>query len=247
MKQILMKSVVSFRFYSSLNDFFPAGKGNTDISYAFVQAPSVKDAIEAIGVPHPEVHVILVNNTIVSFDYLLKHGDKVDVYPLPLQTDNTDAIFPSEKRFVLDVHLGKLAKALRMLGFDALYENDYDDRTIARIAEAEQRIVLTRDVGLLKQKAVKFGYWIRSQHLEEQLKEVIKHFRLKSEFEPLSRCLVCNSTIVLTDKEKVEDLLPPKTKLYFQDFFQCPDCQRVYWKGSHYERMKAFVKDIVSY
>lgn len=241
-----MKSVVSFRFYSSLKDFLPAGKGNTDILYPFGQAPSVKDAIEAIGVPHPEVHTILVNTTTVTFDYQLKNGDKVDVYPLSQQTDKTDDIFPSEKKFVLDVHLGKLAKALRMLGFDALYENDYDDRTIASTAESEQRIVLTRDVGLLKQKAIKFGYWIRSQHLEEQLKEVIKYFRLKDGFEPLSRCLVCNSTIVSIDKEKVEDLLPPKTKLYFQDFFQCPDCRRVYWKGSHYERMTEFVKDVSS-
>lgn len=241
-----MSGTVRFYIYSSLNDFLPPGKGNTEILYPILQPLSVKDAIEAIGIPHPEVHTILVNNFPVTFDYLLSNGDLVDVYPMPQNLEHNSDFFPPDKRFVLDVHLGKLAKALRMLGFDAVYENDYDDKTIAAKAEAEQRIVLTRDVGLLKHKIVKYGYWIRSQHLKEQLKEVIRYFRLNDSIVPLTRCLVCNATIVSIDKEVVADLLPPKTKLYYQDFFQCPDCRRVYWKGSHYERMREFVKYICS-
>lgn len=143
----------------------------------------------------------------------------------------------------MDVHLGTLAKLLRMLGFDATYKTDLTDATIARIAQTENRIVLTRDVGLLKHKTIAQGHWLRSQQTEEQLREVLQKYKIKpSDFKPLSRCLVCNTWVQPAAKEQVSDKLPPKTQLYFNEFYQCPTCGKVYWKGSHYEHMMQVIQ-----
>lgn len=238
-----MRHKVYILFHGSLNDFLPADKTDTAIVYSYDEAPAVKDAIEALGVPHPEVHTILVNNDAQGLNYKLQNEDKIQVYPVAEGEFRLDV---REVRFVLDVHLGKLAKALRMLGFDSLYENDYTDKRIAEVAHSEHRIVLTRDVGLLKHKIIEHGYWLRSQHPEEQLAEVINYFQLKDRFNPLTRCLVCNASLMPVEKSEVYDLLPPKTKLYFHEFYQCVTCKRVYWKGSHFERMQAFINKLSS-
>lgn len=214
--------------------------------YKFAGTPALKDAIEALGVPHPEVEVILVNGKPVDFYHPLQRGSEVAIYPADWRNQ-----FPRDfslrkgqtapDTFVLDVHLGKLVRALRMLGFDSCYRNDYTDKDIASIAEAEKRIVLTRDVGLLKQKSVWWGYWLRSQHLGEQLHEVNSYFNLKEKFQPFARCIACNGTIAEVSKERVLAQLPPKTRLYFNEFYHCTCCHRVYWKGSHYDRMQQFV------
>jgi uncharacterized protein len=238
-----------FLFHKSLNDFLPAIKRNSWINYSFQGISSVKDAIEAIGVPHPEVDVILVHNSSVDFAYRIKENDRIEVYPV-----FPDHIFPesyslakqylSIDKFVLDVHLGKLGKAMRLLGIDTLMENHFSDKMIAQIAESENRIVLTRDIGLLKHKAIKCGYWLRSQHWEEQLAEVMTRFDLQKRFKPFSRCTVCNGLIESVPKETVINLLPPASKELFNEFFQCSNCKRVYWKGSHYERMEDWVSTL---
>ncbi|MEJ7681829.1 MAG: Mut7-C RNAse domain-containing protein [Segetibacter sp.] len=133
--------------------------------------------------------------------------------------------------------MGKLAKALRILGFDTIYQNNYSDKSVVEIAEREQRIVLTRDVGLLKHKSIKCGYWLRSQVVEKQLKEVVNRFHMLTEARLFERCLVCNGKIAEVAKEVVLEKLPPETIKYFNKFFQCSSCKKVYWKGSHYENM----------
>lgn len=239
----------SFRFYGSLNDFLLSAQRDTWIAYGFHGRPAVKDAIEAIGVPHPEVDLILTNGTPADFSYSLQPHDRVEVYPVNTTAPRPERVSlsveqPAPKKFVLDVHLGKLAKALRMLGFDTCYQNDFSDQAIAAISARENRIVLTRDVGLLKQKTIRWGYWLRSQHPEEQLEEVMRYFGLAGELSPFTRCLACNTPIVEVAKEEVWEKLPPKTRLYFQQFYECPSCRRVYWKGSHYDRMQAFVQRV---
>ena len=246
-----MEGTAHFRFFGSLNDFLPSGQKDTAFSYAFAGAPAVKDAIEAIGVPHPEVDAILVNGAPVNFAHALRLQDAVEVYPSAFDRHRPESFsfraqYPAPDRFVLDVHLGKLAKALRMFGFDTRYENSYSDKAIADIAETEGRIVLTRDVGLLKQKVIRWGYWLRSQHLQEQLAEVVRHYHLEQKLKPFTRCLSCNGSIAEVQKEQVLDRLPPKTKLYFHEFYQCSCCKQVYWKGSHYDRMEQFVKQFSS-
>jgi uncharacterized protein with PIN domain len=245
-----MEGAAHFRFFGSLNDFLSSGRKASKFAYAFTGAPAIKDAIEANGVPHPEVDVILVNGVAVDFAYALLPQDDVEVYPSDFgrhwpEGFSFSAKHPSPDRFVLDVHLGKLAKVLRMFGFDTRYENSYSDRAIAHLAETEQRIVLTRDVGLLKQKVIRWGYWLRSQHLQEQLAEVVRYYQLEQKLKPFTRCLACNGPIVEVQKEQVLDRLPPKTKLYFHEFYQCSCCKQAYWKGSHYERMQQFVKQSI--
>jgi uncharacterized protein len=239
-----MQQTASFYFYGSLNDFLRRVKKNTWFTYSFSGHQTVKDMIEAIGVPHVEVREVLVNGQRFSFGQRLQPADRVEVFPYDgREGELLQGI--TERRFVLDVHLGTLARSLRMLGFNAVYGNHLRDKQITELAHAEQRIVLTRDVNLLKQKAIPVGYWLRSQQTEEQLGEVIRRFRLLNRIRPFSRCIVCNGLIAAIDKEAVQDQLPPKTKLYFQEFFRCQNCKRVYWKGSHYERMEELVKQLV--
>ena len=243
-----MSFSATFLFHGSLNDFLRKYQKNQRLQYQFDGKPSVKDAIEAQGVPHPEVAQILVNGKPVSFQCLLKPEDIVEVFPAPEnQVSEFNSLQPElqEKiKFMLDVHLGKLAKALRMLGSDTVYRNDLDDKTIAELAQNENRIVLTRDVNLLKMKAIKWGYWLRSQFLEEQLAEVVRYFKLQHKFAPFTRCLECNGLIREVPKAKVLEVLPPNTRRFFHEFYQCENCRKVYWKGSHFERMQEFISGL---
>ena len=127
-------------------------------------------------------------------------------------------------RFILDVHLGKLARLLRMSGFDTVYRNDLDDPEIIQIAEDEDRIVLTRDRGILKNKRVKRGHFVESRHAREQLREIIDVFELKNSIRFLTRCIACNGTIEEVSKEEIQDELKPGTNQYFHEFFRCRDC-----------------------
>ena len=175
--------VAQFRFYEELNDFLFPSKKKTLFSYQFNGTPSIKDVIEGMGVPHTEVDLILVNGISVGFDYHLLHGDHVSVYPVFESLDISPIVLLREKplrksTFILDVHLGKLARSLRMLGFDSLYRNDYEDSEIISISVKEKRIILTRDQDILKRRAVTRGYLIRSTSLEEQIHEVLSRFDL---------------------------------------------------------------------
>ncbi len=236
----------TFRFFGSLNDFLPRVKRNVPNPYTFRGNPSVKDAIEALGVPHPEVDLILVKDQPVTFGYLLQAGDEIAVHPAGVETPVPEDYFlrppiPAVPGIILDVHLGKLAKALRLFGFDTLYRNNYHDQEIAQLAAGDNRVVLTRDVGLLKQKLVTYGYWLRSQQLEPQLQEVLRYFNLQDKYQPFTRCLDCNGNLETVSKAEIVNQLPPKTKMYFEKFFRCTNCQKVYWQGSHFDRMQQFV------
>lgn len=245
-----MKNESIFRFYGALNDFLPKSRKNNWISYHFYLPPAVKDAIEAIGIPHPEIGLIIINGEPVDFYRPLQPQDKVEAYPittgfgLPAHYKLRPAL-PAYPQFVLDVHLGKLAKLLRLLGFDTCYRNDYADETIAQLAARENRIVLTRDIGLLKHKIIYWGYWLRSQHPPQQLTEILAYFNLYHICRPLTRCLACNGCLYQVEKEDVIKELPPNTRLYFNEFFRCPDCRRLFWKGSHYDHMLSEVAKII--
>ncbi len=223
-----------FRFYGNLNDFLHRHKRNRWIKYTYSGKPSVKDAIEAIGVPHPEIGIILVNGQDVSWNEHLTGDEQVEVAP---QVQASSAIGPMAT-FILDVHLGGLAKRLRMLGFDTLYDNRYEDAHMVEVAEAEGRILLTRDLPLLKRKQLTRGYWLRSQNTEEQLREVLLQFNLMPHCKPFLRCIACNGKISGVAKSQVNSLLEEGTRASFDEFYQCSQCCKVYWKGSHYEHME---------
>lgn len=237
-----------FRFYEELNDFLPAAGRKRDFPYSFYGNPSVKDAIEAIGIPHVEVDMIIANGAPVDFSFRLSDGDHVSVYPVfeslyigatPLRPK------PLRKtKFILDVHLGRLAKYLRMCGFDSLFEARSTDAEIVEISVREKRIILTRDRGLLKNKLVTHGYWIRSSVAKEQLSEVLERFDLKNDLNPFTRCMECNGELIPVPKEEVAGTLLPQTKEHFNDYMICTLCSKVYWEGSHYENMRKFITEI---
>ncbi|MFC1693762.1 Mut7-C RNAse domain-containing protein [Candidatus Latescibacterota bacterium] len=244
-----MSPKATFRFYEELNDFLPVNKKKTAFSYEFTGKPSVKDAIESIGIPHIEVDLILVNSESVTFSYHLKDGDMLSIYPVFESLDISNATHLRKKplrepKFILDVHLGRLSKYLRMLGFDTLYESNYDDSTIIKTAREQKQTILTRDVVLLKNNEVTHGYWIRSQNSFDQAIEVIIYFDLFSSIKPFSRCILCNGIIQSITKESVLHLLKPNTQHYYDEFFQCMSCKKVYWKGSHYERMERLIEKL---
>lgn len=231
-----------FRFYAELNDFLPKPKKQKPFEYAFSGKPGVKDAIEALGVPHTAVDLILVNGKSVSFDYHLEHDDRIAVYPEFELFDISEVTHLRPKplrqtKFIVDINLGKLARNLRLIGFDTLYNNSYTDKEIVSIARTQKRIILTRDVGLLKHKEVTHGYWVRATNPADQIIEVINKFDLISMVKPFSICLECNGKIVPVKKEDIADSLLHRTRKSFDEFYQCQNCHKIYWKGSHYEKM----------
>jgi len=239
------------RFYAELNDFLPPWRRRQTTAYPFEVSGSVKDMIEALGVPHTEVDVILVNGDSVDFSHRLRDGDRISVYPAFESIDVTSLkrLRPHslpEMRFILDTHLGRLAAYLRMLGFDSLYRNDYRDEELAQVSSREGRILLTRDQGLLKRNLVTRGYCLRSAVAREQVVEVVDHFDLVRLFIPFRRCVHCNALLREVRKEVVLHRLLPQTRRYFDEFYICQACDRIYWKGSHYRRMCQFIETIRS-
>lgn len=236
-----MKSI-TIRFYEELNDFLPKEKRKVRFTHEFFGRESVKDLIEAIGVPHTEVDLILVNSNSVDFNYILQDKDEVSVYPVFESFDIKleQHLRPKplrEPKFVLDIHLGKLARYMRMLGFDTFYRNDLKDEEIVHLSLTEIRTILTRDVGLLKRGNVTHGYFVRNTEIEKQLEEVVKRFQLENEIKEFSRCIECNTLLKPIDKEKIIDQLPPKVRKHYNEFYICPNCSKIYWKGSHVEDM----------
>jgi len=235
--------VAEFRFYGALNDFLPPAQRQLTRHYRFSGNPGIKDPIEAFGVPHIEVELIIVNAEPVGFNYRLQNNDRVAVFPVFNELNVSPLLrirepISSDPSFVLDVNLGKLVKRLRLLGFDCLYRNDYDDAEIADIAADEQRIVLTRDRRLLFAKRISYGYWVRAVHVQTQVEEVLQHFDLHQAIQPFKRCLVCNGMLLPVAKADVLERLEPKTRLYYEHFYRCADCRRIYWEGSHIEDMR---------
>jgi uncharacterized protein with PIN domain len=235
-----------FRFYGELNDFLNHDREGRSFVYEFDGKPSVKNMIEALGVPHPEVYAIQANDHFVDFSYHGQDGDKIEVYPVSYnqkipQSASLQEPVEDELRFVLDLHLGRLAAYLRMMGFDVLYRNDFEDPELARIASEQDRILLTRDRRLLMRNRVSQGYCLRSLDPEQQLVEVLERYDLADQVEPFRRCLRCNTPLVPVSKEKIMDRLQPLTKRYFNEFHICPNCKQIYWKGSHFQRMQRLI------
>jgi len=232
-----------FRFYEELNDFLRPEQRQQTLTYHFNGNPGIKDPIEVFGVPHTEVDLIVVNGESVGFGYPLKNGDRVAVYPVFEGLDISPitklrAAPLRDTKFVVDVNLGKLARLLRLFGFDTLFTNALTDAEIAALAAEQQRIVLTRDRRLLYAKAITHGYWVRAAEPLRQLAEVVRRFDLARQLKPFCRCAVCNGLIEPVEKQAVLDLLEPKTKLYYDRFYRCPTCGKVYWEGSHIDHIR---------
>ena len=232
---------VSIRVYGPLNDFLPPHLRHATWRHVVKGRPTVKDLIEGVGVPHPEIDLILVNGTSVSFDDVVESGDRIAVFPrfTGIDIDKTTRVrapAPDVIRFVADVHLGKLARRLRLIGLDTVYTTDARDEELAGLAGREGRILLTRDQGLLKRRVVTYGYFIRETDPHRQLVEVLRRFGPLN-LHPFTRCLRCNGELRDVDKSAVDSALPPRTRLHYDAFQECGDCGRIYWKGSHWKRL----------
>jgi uncharacterized protein with PIN domain len=243
-------TTVYFRFYAELNDFLPGGMRVTAFPYSFGGRQSVKHLIEAVGVPHTEVDLVLVNGISVDFAYAPVEGDRISVYPVfeafdiaPLSRVRPHPL--RQARFVLDSQLGRLSVYLRMLGFDTLYSGDYRDAELVRISLAEHRTLLTRDRDLLMRGAVTHGYFVRQKAWREQLIDILRRFDLAGCICPLTRCLVCNEPLEVVAKEAVSERVPPRSRDHCDQFWQCPGCGRLYWNGSHHRRMLCFIDEII--
>jgi uncharacterized protein with PIN domain len=230
----------SFRFLGELNDLLPPKRRAASFRLEFQARQSVKHLIESVGVPHTEIGALFANGQQIGPGYLPEDGDEIEVHPLPVNPPGG-----AEPTFILDNHLGRLAAYLRMLGCDTLYRNNYQDDELAEIAASEDRILLTRDRRLLMRSLVRRGYCLRSLNSRQQLREVTRRYGLQAGGCAFKRCLLCNTPLKPVDKEAVLHRLEPLTRLYYHEFALCPHCDRLYWPGSHYQRMQELIAEVL--
>ena len=229
-------------------------RGSPMVRRNLAEKTSVKDVIESCGIPHSEVDLIVVLDptgaAVCSLDFPFQLDSPVSlaVYPalaprdvLPfaprLQARDCD-------RFIADGHLGALVRHLRLMGIDTAYERDASDERLLEVMLGENRALLTRDRRLLMHSIVRDGYCPRSDDPEEQAREVLRRFPFLDNPErisPMSRCLRCNGILRMTPKQEVLAPLAHelRTLQYHDDFLRCPDCGRIYWRGSHFRELTA--------
>lgn len=244
------RRTVELRFYEELNDLLPPARRRRPFVHEFTGTPTVKDVVESLGVPHTEVDLILVDGESVDFDHHLRGGERVAVYPTFERLDIAPVtrLRPAplrDPRFVADVHLGKLTRYLRMLGLDVAYDREADDHAIVARANSERRIILTRDKGILKHGGVTHGHWVRSMHPREQVGEVLRALDLRGRIDPFTRCMECNGALAPAPRAEVAAHLPSSVLERQDRFARCPECGRIYWEGSHYDRMCEWIDDLL--
>ncbi|SRR5438552_4058711 len=232
---------VRLNFHGDLNFFLGSRTRSGRIERILAEKTSVKDVIESCGVPHPEVDLILVNGRAVAFDYGVEYTAEVDVYPVQAQHpyfEKNRLQVQKAKHFIVDGHLGKLARNLRLLGFDVAYDRQAQDRQLLQIMASENRALLTRDRRLLMHSVVRHGYCPRSQNGDAQIIEVIRRFDLFDSIAPFTRCLRCNAPLEKVAKGDVIEKLEPLTKIYYEEFRRCSGCGQIYWAGSHFSKLQ---------
>lgn len=229
----------TFIFIGELNDFLPHYRKSISFSLDFAPHQSLKHLVESLGVPHTDFGQLLVDGQPADPVIRLWEGAQVTVYP-------ADTPLQGEACFILDSHLGQLATYLRMLGFDSLYRNNYQDEELAQLAVEQGRVLLTRDRRLLMRKIIWLGYCIHQTDPKKQAAEVLRRFKLVGQVKPFQRCLKCNTPLKPVPKQQIIDRLEPLTKKYFDDFHICPACNQIYWRGSHFEHMMRLISEIES-
>lgn len=233
--------IASFRFHGPLADFLPRERRGTRFDYECARAATLKNAIEALGVPHTEVGRLLLNGEPATLQRIVRPGDAIEVFPP--QAEDPEKV--PDPFFLADAHLGGLARFLRMLGFDTLHEPAIHDAEIRSIAREEGRIVLTRDRELLKCREIARGCYVHAVRVEAQLAEVAERYGLAARARPFTLCLCCNVPLERVEKASVIERLPEKVRALQSEFTRCPGCQRIYWPGSHYRRMLAAMRRVV--
>ncbi|MEV4162218.1 Mut7-C RNAse domain-containing protein [Nonomuraea dietziae] len=226
---------LSIRFDADLWLFLAPRHRRERVPVAYDGTSSLGHVVESLGVPLPEVGRLVVDGRPVPSSHRPRDGDVVGVLPAA----RPQALPIAPPRFLLDVHLGTLARRLRLLGVDTAYHNDRDDDALVRWANAERRLLLTRDRGLLRRRALWLGAYVRGERADEQLADVLDRFA--PPLAPWTRCTACNGELSPVDKADVEALLEPGTRHSYDVFARCAACGRVYWRGAHAHRLEHIV------
>ena len=246
-----MDATVTVRLYEELNHALPRDKRKSAFTHGVAAGTPVGELLEALGVPPRKVELILVNGESVDFGRRLRDGDRVSVYPVFESFDVSEQLRVRDQplrdpRFVLDAHLGKLASYMRMLGFDTLYKNDYTDPTLMALSRTKGRILLSKDRRLVHKSGLTRAYEVRALRPAEQLTEVLRRFDLYRLIRPFQRCMECNALLETAGRDDVAGRVPPQVWRDHEEYRVCPDCHKVYWAGSHYERMQHFIRELLA-
>jgi len=240
-------STVRLNLHGDLDFFVRSGARGRRIERNLGEKTSVKDVIEACGVPHPEIDLILVNGQPVDFDYAIASDADIELYPVGTRFTifkNKRLQISTDRAFVVDGHLGTLTRNLRLLGFDVAYDPNAEDRQLLCTMKRENRALLTRDRRLLMHAVVRTGYCPRSQNADEQTVEVIRRFDLLGSLAPFTRCVRCNAPLRTVSKTDIIERLEPLTKIYYEQFRRCAGCGQIYWPGSHFSKLQKRIEQI---
>lgn len=230
--------VVTLVVPPSLRFFLPVRRRGPELQARSDGTSTVGHLLSAVGIPRTEVGGLLVDGRRVDLTHRPRPGDRISVLPVtwPQPTPT------SPPRFVLDVHLGTLARRLRLLGLDTAYDRDADDEALLQTSLTERRVLLTRDRGLLHRRALRWGAHVDHQAPEEQVREVLGRFA--PPLQPWTRCPLCNGMLLDVTKGEVEDLLLPGTRRCYETFRRCRSCGQVYWQGAHGRRLRDLVERV---
>lgn len=224
-------------------------RGKKEIDYPLTRRASIKDIIEALHIPHTEISSIFLNDTEISFSHIPAAGEKLLLHSF---SPGTDVTRPTLLRpdplpttsFIVDINVGKLARLLRMSGINTLYDPQLQEKDLARLAADDRRILLSRNRDLLRRKSILWGHLVRAEQPEKQLTEVMTLFELHDAIQPFSRCLQCNALLEPVEKSAILHRLEPLTKKYYRKFHICPDCEQIFWRGSHHKQMEELIKRV---
>ena len=240
-----------FNFHGALNFFLSRRQKHKPITHEVNRRASVKDMIESFGVPHPEIECIIINGESVGFEAIIQPNDVIHVYASSSETDldswvSLRAPYPNRPKFILDTHLGRLAAYLRMMGYDTLYRNDYPDDELAQVSHDETRILLTRDIGLLKRSPVIYGYYVREIHPQPRLVEISRRYHLVETMKPFAYCMSCNGQLKAVSEDDIAQQIKPEILEAYDRFHQCQSCEKIFWPGSHYVRMQELLDSVIA-
>ncbi|MFO7761463.1 MAG: Mut7-C RNAse domain-containing protein [Thermodesulfobacteriota bacterium] len=245
-------TLIAINFHGDLGSLLNRKwREKSTVAYRLERRASIKDIIESLGIPHTEIDRLITGNRAIDFHHIPETEENISVFPVSEQTDffSPSLLRPIPLpglRFIADVNTGKLAKNLRLLGFDTLYGKNLTDNLLAETAAREKRIVLSKDKGVLMRKTVIWGHLVRSDEPEKQLTETIRLFRLKEAVDPFTRCQHCNCRLTPVAKKSIYHLLEPLTQKYYHSFQICENCGQIYWAGSHRQKMDEKFSKILS-